>query len=93
MDINTWSKVVAAPSCAEASVIQATGCECIEVAEADGAVEKRRAQMETETNNIDPRCLRHGITAPGCTRSVSGSSGTTRQSERKERKERKERTF
>ena len=42
--INAWSKVVAAPSCTEASIIQATGCACIEVAEADGAVEKRRAQ-------------------------------------------------
>ena len=59
------------------------------VAEADGDVEKRRAQ-KGNGNNIDPRCLKHEITAPSCTRSVSGSSGTTRQSERKERKERKE---
>ena len=59
------------------------------VAEADGAVEKRRAQ-KGNGNNIEPRYLRHGITAPSCTRSVSGSSGTTRPSEKKERKERKE---
>ena len=58
------------------------------VAEADGAVEKRRVQ-KGNGNNIDLRCLRHGITAPSCTRSVSGSSETTRQSERKERNERK----
>ena len=59
------------------------------VAEADGAVEKRRVQ-KGNGNNIDPRCLRHGIAAPSCARSVSGSSGTTRPSEKKERKERKE---
>ena len=59
------------------------------VAEADGAVEKRRAH-KGNGNNIDSRCLKHGITAPSCTRSVSGSSGTTRPSEKKERKERKE---
>ena len=81
--------MVAAPSWTEASVIQATGCACIEVAEADRAVENRRAQ-KGNGNNIDSRCLKHGITAPSCTRFVSGSSGTTRPSEKKERKERKE---